>query len=349
MKNTTNSTLDQREADHAIKNYSRVPNMLVDGYSELLPQDKWLFVCLIRLCGKEGTRHLSLRYIADRTGFTPSVLSDNKGKPGMLKRLHNAGLIHAEIKRKKKADGTEEKNAQYHITIADTWRLNYDFFHPETCSESEQVDKKPVRNQNETCSESEQVDKKPVRNQNETCSESGAIVRLQDKITESDKITERKKEPTAKSTEDSFSHSSIPQSSFENSSFSSETKEEIVTLSAEEQVVYELGSQTIFKVKRPKITPTVKGYCAEIAKAGVTTLDKMESLVAFTKQEKHLIGKTLYLGNLVNALNGWLLSQQQHSQSSAKSRPHTPYILDHKRNEERKAALLAEFEALEAQ
>jgi hypothetical protein len=163
-------------------------------------------------------------------------------------------------------------------------------------------------------------------------------------ITESDKITERKKEPTAKSTEGSFSHSSIPQSSFENSSFSSETKEE--------QVVYELGSQTIFKVKRPKITPTVKGYCAEIAKAGVTTLENIESLVAFTKQEKYLVGKTLYLGNLVNALNGWLLSQQpsqSSTQSSSQKRPHTPYVLDHKRNEERKAALLAEFEALEAQ
>jgi hypothetical protein len=127
---------------------------------------------------------------------------------------------------------------------------------------------------------------------------------------------ERKKEPTAKSTEDSFSHSSTPQSSFEKSSFSSETKaeEETVTLSPKEQQVYELGSQTIFKVKPPKVTSTVKGYCAEIAKAGVTTLDKMESLVTFTKQEKHLVGKTLYLGNLVNALNGWLLSQQQPSQ-----------------------------------
>lgn len=164
MKNSTNDALDQREADHAINNYTRVPNMLVDGYPELHPQDKWLFVCLMRLCGKEGTRHLSLRYIAERTGFTPSVLSDNKGKPGMLKRLHNAGLIHAEIKRKKKADGTNEKNAQYHITIADTWKLNYDFFHPETCSESEQDAQKPVRNQNKTRSESEQDNSKPVRN-----------------------------------------------------------------------------------------------------------------------------------------------------------------------------------------
>ena len=162
---------------------------------------------------------------------------------------------------------------------------------------------------------------------------------------------ERKKEPTAKSTEGSFSHSSIPHSSFEKSSFSSETKaeEETVTLSPEEQQVYDLGSQTIFKVKPPKVTQTVKGHCAEIAKAGVTTLDKMESLVAFTKQEKHLIGKTLYLGNLVNALNGWLLSQQLSSKpSSSDKRPHIPYVIDHKRNEERKAALLAEFEALEA-
>ena len=283
-RNPTNEELDQREANHAINNYTRVPNMLVDGYPELHPQDKWLFVCLMRLCGKEGTRHLSLRYIADRTGFTPSVLSDNKGKPGMIKRLHNAGVIHAEIKRKKKADGTEEKNAQYHITIADTWKLNYDFFHPETCSESEQDTQKPVRNQNATCSES------------------GANVRLQSKITESNKITESKKER-------SRSRSSTPSqpSSQEKSSSEKNSKKE-VEFSPEEQAIYDFGKETIFRVKPPKKTQYVKGQCAEIAKAGIKTLEQFKSLVILTKQESGF--KTLHLGNLIKELNGWVFMQQ---------------------------------------
>jgi len=190
---TTEDILNQQEAEHAIKNYTRVPNMLVDGYEELHPQDKWLFVCLVRLCGKDHTRFLSLRYISKRTGFTPSVLGDNKkdGKPGMISRLHNAGVIHAEIKRKKLADGSEVGNEQYHITITDTWALNFDFYNKSKCSESEQVideDSQPVRNQNKsvrnqdrnskTCSEKEQA-----------CSDSSTNLILHSKTTDSNKIT----------------------------------------------------------------------------------------------------------------------------------------------------------------
>lgn len=199
-QHSTDKALDQKEAEHAIRNYTRVPNMLVDGYSELHPQDKWLFVCLDRLCGKEKNRYLSLRYISKKTGFSPSVLSDDKknGKIGMIMRLHNAGLIHAEIKRRKNSDGELEKNAQYHITITDTWALNYAFYNdPVTCSDSEQVseeDSKPVLNQNEpvlfqngideTCSEIER-----------TCSDSGTIVRLHNKTTDISNITDKNNNP----------------------------------------------------------------------------------------------------------------------------------------------------------
>ena len=197
----THDILDQREADHAIRNYTRVPNMLVDGYQDLHPQDKWLFVCLVRLCGKEGTRYLSLRFIAKKTGFSPSVLSDNKknGKLGMIGRLHNSGLIHAEIKRRLDSDGEEEKQAQYHITITNTWALNYEYYNPGNCSISEQSNNESVLNQNATvlnqnaldekCSESERNCSKSERE----CSDSSTIVRLQsnttDKITEESKIT----------------------------------------------------------------------------------------------------------------------------------------------------------------
>src|SRR6266700_4164404 len=68
----------RQEVECSIRNYTRTANMLVDGYSELLPQEKWLYVCLVRLCGKEGSRFLSLRYIAERTGFSLGALSGSK-------------------------------------------------------------------------------------------------------------------------------------------------------------------------------------------------------------------------------------------------------------------------------
>lgn len=104
-------------------------------------------------------------------------------------------------------------------------------------------------------------------------------------------------------------HSFTPSQPPSQESFSEEEKpEEVVELSPEEQAIYDFGRETIFKVKPPKITPTVKRHCAKIAKAGIKTLEQMISLVALAKQEQNF--KTLHLGNLVNALNGWLLTQQ---------------------------------------
>jgi hypothetical protein len=44
----------------------------------------------------------------------------------------------------------------------------------------------------------------------------------------------------------------------------------------------------------------------------VHSLEQMESLLAFTKRQEHLKGKTVYLGNLANTNNllGWKQSQQ---------------------------------------
>jgi hypothetical protein len=218
--------LDKREADHAIKNYTRIPNMLVDGYTNLHPQDKWLFVCLVHLCGKEHTRYLALRYISKRTGFSASVLSDNKktGKPGMIRRLHSAGLIHAEIKRRKNREGEEFGNEVYHITITDTWALNYDFYNgAKTRSEIEQDLEEPVLNSN-----------KPVLNQDkkstscseieQACSDSGTNIRLHSKTTNNNKITDNKREnaTTQKPTTSTPNEKLSPSSSFLNKSLSPE-------------------------------------------------------------------------------------------------------------------------------
>jgi hypothetical protein len=119
--------LDKQDASE-VKNYTRVPNMLIFGYNQISPQEKWLLVCLKHLCGKRGTRHLSLRYIAEQTGISTGALSrskDKKGKvnEGMIAHLHQAGLIHSEIKQHE-----GHGNPQFHITITDTWQLNQSFF-----------------------------------------------------------------------------------------------------------------------------------------------------------------------------------------------------------------------------
>jgi hypothetical protein len=251
MKNSTNNTLDQREADHAINNYTRVPNMLVDGYPELHPQDKWLFVCLVRLCGKEGTRYLSLRYIADRTGFSRGPLGGSKDKPGMIQRLHNAGLIHAEIKRRKSSEGNEKNNAQYHITIADTWKLNYDFFHPEACPDSGRDISEPVLKQDKTRPKTGQDRPKTVLKQDATCPDSEPTVRLQNKITESNKITERKKEsPTVIQEPPTSSQPDALSPSLSQNSLSEETKPLEVDYPLFDRLCREKGYAADFKVPR---------------------------------------------------------------------------------------------------
>lgn len=105
------------------------------------------------------------------------------------------------------------------------------------------------------------------------------------------------------------SHSSTPSpSSSQEKSFSEKNSEEEVEFSPEEQAIYDFGKETIFRAKPPKKTQYVKGQCAQIAKAGIKTLEQFKSLVTLTKQEKGF--KTLHLGNLINELNGWIFAQQ---------------------------------------
>src|SRR5258708_14471481 len=182
-----------------ITNFTRTPNMLIFGYRDTLsPQEKWLYVCLKHLCGKRGTRHLSLRYIAEQTGISVGALSKSKHSEGMIKHLHDAGLIHAEIKRPGSGG-----NAQYHITITDVWTLNQAFFRSEF-GQDEDVDSAPVRNVDEPVQDSDRLvhfSDKIVRNSDEP-------VRIPSntkisKITEQDyyKITEQEREDVSASAE----------------------------------------------------------------------------------------------------------------------------------------------------
>ncbi len=66
------------------------------------------------------------------------------------------------------------------------------------------------------------------------------------------------------------------------------------------------------------ITPENKSHLEKIAKH-VKSLEKMRSLLAHTKNQEHLKGKAIYLGNLANTnnLNGWKQKQQDLAQPPA--------------------------------
>lgn len=184
----------KQEIKDVRRNYTRTPNILFESYPDIRPQEKWLYINLVYLCGAKGTRHLSLRYIHDRTGISLGALSGSKdpekNDPGMIRRLHNAGLIHAEIKKKKTREGKESDQAQYHITIVDLWQLNESFFHE--CSENEHFeDETPssVQIPNASVQKMNTLDGKCSENERERSfsererSENDTNIRLHSKIT----------------------------------------------------------------------------------------------------------------------------------------------------------------------
>lgn len=164
----------KQDASDVRKNYTRAANMLIYGYRNLSPQEKWLYFCLIHLCGPRGTRYLSLRFISEQTGISVGALSSSKDKngkvnEGMVRHLHDAGLIHSEIK---KRDG--RGNAQYHITITDVWALNQAFF-----IERNQTRSDFGQDENET-TEPVRISDVPVQNSDKLVQISDKLVRNSD-------------------------------------------------------------------------------------------------------------------------------------------------------------------------
>jgi hypothetical protein len=125
---------------------------------------------------------------------------------------------------------------------------------------------------------------------------------LQPRMNKRENKEETKKKDREK---DRPTHSSTPHSSSKISFSSSQAQKEEVTLTDEEQHVYDLACQRFFISKPSEITPTVKKQCAEIAEAGIKTLEQMKDLEKVVRQEHHLGNKPIYLGNLVRGLNAW--------------------------------------------
>jgi len=87
-----------------------------------------------------------------------------------------------------------------------------------------------------------------------------------------------------------------------------------ISLSPEIQSFYDLWSQMPFNAITPKVTQTLIDHCAKLA-PHIQTLEQLSSLAVFAREYDHVpAGKDVKLGNLVNALNGWLQVQSQSSQ-----------------------------------
>ncbi len=245
----------------------------------------------------------------------------------MLPRLNDCGLIHAEIKREKGKDGKEKGNAKYHITIPDIWELNRKYFEASLEEQArmdpslklaQEMDRNSSPLNGQACPPNEpSLSTKKAKpgsfsgqDKPHKASPQANPQRSKDsnKDITKDLLKERKNDdlPTNDTLKDSFSPS-----------FTSSLENE-VEFSFEEEAIYDFGKQTIFKANPPEKTQKVKEQCAKIAEAGINTLEQMISLVAFTKQETGF--GTLHLGNLINALNGWMLTQQFPTVLSSKSR-----------------------------
>lgn len=135
-------------------------------------------------------------------------------------------------------------------------------------------------------------------------------------------------QPNVSTSDESSIHSSTHQSSSE------------ISFSAEEETVYQLaGQKHISALKRNQ---DHKDHCAKLASKGVTTPEKIESLMQHCWRKSHLKGKDLYLKNLVTELDGWLQVQEMPQVPTSPSRnPQPVYVIDQEANERRKAALRA--------
>ena len=104
------------------ENFARIPNMVFVSFKFLTKEEKYLYAHLQCIYWDTKTHIASLRELSDLTEYSVSALSK------MLPRIHDCGLIRAEIKREKDKKGQEIGNPKYHITILDIWELNKIYF-----------------------------------------------------------------------------------------------------------------------------------------------------------------------------------------------------------------------------
>lgn len=308
---------EKQDNENYSKNFTRIANIIFASYKYLSKEEKFLYCTLRQIYWDMKPRFATVRELSHQTGYSPSALCK------MLPRLHTCGLIHSEVRKEKGKDGKEKGNAKYHITIPDIWELNRQFF---ACSPQEQekmdpslklvrfreqVSVNPVHENEQACSPNNTrlftKTNKPVLFREQTQAQ---LERAKDSIKDTLKKDRKKEEPTSsdpESSSHSFTHS------LKKSSLSSETKQELtqekIILTEDVKQVYDLACEQLFQAEPPEVTAAMQGHCAKIAKH-VKNKEQMASLIAFTRKEQHLEGKTVYFGNLARGLNGWLQTER---------------------------------------
>ena len=91
-----------------------------------------------------------------------------------------------------------------------------------------------------------------------------------------------------------------------------------ISLSSEEQRVYDFACSELFKANSPGITPKLKEECEKLAKH-IKTLEQFQSLLNFVRTLPYIKGP-IHLKNLVTALNGWLQIQNTPLQEKPQAR-----------------------------
>ena len=87
-------------------------------------------------------------------------------------------------------------------------------------------------------------------------------------------------------------------------------QKQAVTLTTEEQTVYDFYCHLWFVAVPPPITETVKGHCHALVPY-IKTQEDMDSLEKVARQNNTFKSKVLYLGNLVNCINAWMQTRGQ--------------------------------------
>lgn len=147
-------------ANTSVYGYARMPRIIRKKYPQVSKLNKLLYMYLRDICGESGVCFRSIRSLAKETDFSIGYISKN------IPVLQQAGLIHAELKKRSSGKGWEV----YHISIVDIWDLNAKFLEEEKCSRDEhfedinrsheeqieEEDSKTVHSMNTICSQHEQ-------------------------------------------------------------------------------------------------------------------------------------------------------------------------------------------------
>lgn len=126
---TVSNEEEKRDNEQYSKNFTRTPNILFVAFPDLSKEEKFLYIELRMVYWDMKPRFVTLRELGGLVHYSTGSLSK------MLPRLHDAGLIHAEVRREKARNGREKGNSKYHISIVDIWEVNRLFF---SCSPDEQ-------------------------------------------------------------------------------------------------------------------------------------------------------------------------------------------------------------------